>query len=58
MRPASHAERVQLERSQRRQVTGLDQPVVELPWLADGVDLAGLYELSDLLGSTKSEVPW
>jgi anion-transporting ArsA/GET3 family ATPase len=54
----SHAERVQLERSQRREVTALDQPVVELPWLADGVDLAGLYQLSDLLGSTKSEVPW
>lgn len=55
---ASHAERVQLERAQRRQVTALDQPVVELPWLADGVDLAGLYQLSDLLGHTKSEVPW
>ncbi len=40
------------------EITALGQPVVDLPWLADGVDLAGLYELSDLLGQTQSEVPW
>jgi anion-transporting ArsA/GET3 family ATPase len=55
---ASHAERVQLERAQRRHVKVLGQPVVELPWLADGVDLTGLYQLSDSLGRTKSEVLW
>lgn len=55
---ASHAERVSLEQTERKQITALGQPVVELPWLADGVDLAGLYELSDLLGQTQSEVPW
>ena len=55
---SSHAERVDLERVERKQVAGLGHPVVELPWLADGVDLAGLYELSDLLGHTQSEVPW
>jgi anion-transporting ArsA/GET3 family ATPase len=53
-----HAERVDLERSERKQITAIGLPVVELPWLADGVDLAGLYELSDILGETKSEVPW
>lgn len=55
---ASHAERVRLERTERKQITAIGLPVVELPWLADGVDLAGLYQLSDLLGQTKSEVPW
>lgn len=55
---ASHAERVQLERAQRRRLSGLDRPVVSLPWLADGVDLAGLYELADELGRTKGDVPW
>ncbi|MCZ3389039.1 MAG: AAA family ATPase [Actinomycetia bacterium] len=55
---ASHAERVGLERSERKQIIAIGRPVVELPWLADGVDLAGLYQLSDLLGQTKSEVPW
>lgn len=55
---ASHAERVSLEQTERKQITALGQPVVELPWLADGVDLTGLYELSDLLGQTQSEVPW
>ncbi len=55
---ASHAERVSLEQTERKHITALGQPVVELPWLADGVDLAGLYELSDLLGQTHNEVPW
>ncbi|MEO8106230.1 MAG: ArsA-related P-loop ATPase [Actinomycetes bacterium] len=55
---AAHAERVQLEKDQRRLVNAIGQPVVALPWLADGVDLAGLYELSDRLGEAASEVPW
>jgi anion-transporting ArsA/GET3 family ATPase len=55
---ASHAERVELEHTERAVITALGQPVVELPWLADGVDLGGLYELSDQLGRTQSEVPW
>jgi hypothetical protein len=32
--------------------------MVELPWLADGVDLAGLYELADLLGERKDGSVW
>ena len=55
---AGHAERVQLETDQRRLVDAIGQPVVALPWLADGVDLAGLYELSDRLGEAAGEVPW
>lgn len=55
---AAHAERVQLEVDQRLLVESVGQPVVPLPWLADGVDLAGLYELSDRLGETTAEVPW
>lgn len=54
----AHAERVQLEAGQRLLVESIGQPVVPLPWLADGVDLAGLYELSDRLGETTAEVPW
>ncbi len=55
---AGHAERVQLETDQRQLVDAIGQPVVALPWLADGVDLAGLYELSDLLGEAAGDVPW
>jgi anion-transporting ArsA/GET3 family ATPase len=45
----SHAERVDLEGRERIELKQLDLPMIELPWLADGVDLAGLYELSDCL---------
>jgi anion-transporting ArsA/GET3 family ATPase len=55
---AAHAERVQLEAEQRVLVDSMGQPVVALPWLPDGVDLAGLYELSDRLGARSAEVPW
>jgi anion-transporting ArsA/GET3 family ATPase len=46
----SHAERVDLEQHERTELGLLGVPMIELPWLADGVDLAGLYELSDHLG--------
>ncbi len=55
---AAHAERVDLENEQRRSLQRLDLPLVELPWLADGVDLAGLYELADLLGERKDGSVW
>jgi len=46
-----HAERRALEDAQRAVVTGLGVPVYELPRLAGGVDLGGLYELAgDLAG--------
>ena len=41
-----HAERRALEDAQRTIVAGLDLPSYELPRLAGGVDLGGLYELA------------
>ncbi|GAB6986104.1 ArsA-related P-loop ATPase [Nocardioides pyridinolyticus] len=41
-----HAERRALEDAQREVVAGLGVPVYELPRLAGGVDLGGLYELA------------
>jgi anion-transporting ArsA/GET3 family ATPase len=46
---AEHAERRALEDTQRMVVSGLDVPSYELPRLAGGVDLGGLYELAELL---------
>ncbi len=46
-----HAERLALERRERRTVKALRRPTYELPHLPDGVDLGGLYELSHLLRS-------
>ncbi len=44
-----HAERVQLEVAQRQHLEEGGAPVVELPYLADGIDLGALYELADEL---------
>jgi anion-transporting ArsA/GET3 family ATPase len=44
-----HAQRVQLEASQRALVEKLDRPVVELPLVPDGIDLGALYELAQEL---------
>jgi hypothetical protein len=41
-----HAARIDLESRERAIVAELGRPVYELPLLADGVDLAGLYELA------------
>ncbi|MFF9869314.1 MULTISPECIES: ArsA family ATPase [unclassified Streptomyces] len=53
---AEHAQRVQLEREQRELLAKLQVPTYELPFLGDGVDLAGLYrlakELREQLGVT------
>lgn len=46
---SDHAERVRLQRSERRRLKALARPMVELPWLAHGVDLSGLYELATVL---------
>lgn len=46
---ADHAERRALEDAQRRKVAGFDVPSLELPRLAGGIDLGGLYELAALL---------
>jgi hypothetical protein len=44
-----HAQRVQLERTERRAIAALERPTYELPMLTDGVDLGGLYELAGAL---------
>ena len=42
----AHAERQSIEAAQRAELTALGLPVRELPLLADGADLAGLYRLA------------
>ena len=44
-----HATRVALEERGRDALAGLDRPSYELPLLSDSVDLAGLYELAEML---------
>ncbi len=46
---SDHAERVLLERAERRELQGLDLPTYELEWQPNGIDLAGLYGLADQL---------
>jgi len=41
----AHADRVALEKQERAAVAVLDRPTYELPRLANGIDLAALYEL-------------
>jgi anion-transporting ArsA/GET3 family ATPase len=46
---AAHAHRVALEETQRKAVTALRRPTYELPHLANGVDLAALYDFANTL---------
>ena len=46
----THAERVDLQARERDRLLALDRPMVELPWVPEGIDLAGLYALADGLG--------
>jgi anion-transporting ArsA/GET3 family ATPase len=46
---AEHAVRVALEKAGRRRLKKLGRPTYELPFLPDGVDLGGLYELAERL---------
>lgn len=41
-----HAERVELERAEHAELTGIGLPTYELELLPEGVDLAGLYQLA------------
>jgi anion-transporting ArsA/GET3 family ATPase len=43
---AAHARRVALERQERRRLAAARQPRYDLPLIADGIDLAGLYRLA------------
>jgi anion-transporting ArsA/GET3 family ATPase len=42
-----HAERIKLEKAERRRLRHLEAPTIDLAWQPDGIDLAGLYELAD-----------
>ena len=42
-----HAERITLEKAERRRLRALHTPTIDLAWQPDGIDLAGLYELAD-----------
>ncbi len=44
-----HAERAALEQQERARLRALDVPVLELPRLADGIDLGTLYSLAETL---------
>jgi anion-transporting ArsA/GET3 family ATPase len=44
-----HAERLALEAEQRALLEEAGQPVVSLPYLADGLDLGGVYDLAEEL---------
>ncbi|MEU5693536.1 ArsA-related P-loop ATPase [Actinosynnema sp. NPDC020468] len=44
-----HAQRVRMEQRARENLAESDLPTLELPELTDGVDLAGLYELAELM---------
>ncbi|WP_218136247.1 ArsA-related P-loop ATPase [Nonomuraea jiangxiensis] len=44
---AEHAHRTELERAERESLAGAGLKSYDLPLLADGVDLAGLYELAE-----------
>lgn len=46
---AEHARRTELERAERASLEQATLPSYDLPLLADGVDLAGLYELAEAI---------
>ena len=50
---AGHARRVALEAEQRERLAGAGAPVYELPLIADGVDVGGVYQLAELLRASR-----
>ena len=44
---SDHAERIKLEKAERRRLRSLGSPTIDLAWQPEGIDLAGLYELAD-----------
>jgi len=46
---AEHAERVELETVERADLVATGRPVLELPALVEGIDLAALYDLAGRL---------
>jgi hypothetical protein len=53
---SDHAQRIALEQSERKALVELGRPIFELPRLADGVDLGGLYALASQLGGVAEAV--
>jgi anion-transporting ArsA/GET3 family ATPase len=53
---AAHARRLRLEAGEREALSKVGRPVAELPRLADGVDLGGLYQLAETLRPALSAV--
>lgn len=49
-----HAERVTMESEQRTRVVATGRPVIELPLVADGIDLGDLYEFADQLRKSEA----
>ena len=50
------ADRVALEAAERGALASLGRPTYELPWLAEGIDLGGLFELAAVLTDQGLEV--
>ncbi|GAA2120571.1 ArsA-related P-loop ATPase [Actinomadura alba] len=46
---ADHAQRAELQAREKKRLSRVKQPRYELPLLADGMDLAGLYDLAEAL---------
>lgn len=46
---ADHHTRVAMEATERAKLQELNRPLLELPWLAEGVDVAALYGMAELL---------
>ena len=46
---AQHAERVELEQTERRRLDTTDQPIYELPEMNGGIDLGALYAMARIL---------
>ncbi len=44
-----HAERVMLERAQRKRLDASGKPIATLPFVPDGIDLGDLYAFADIL---------
>lgn len=51
-----HARRLRTEAGHREELGATGRPVLDLPRLPGGVDLAGLYSLADLLGDHLAEL--
>jgi hypothetical protein len=53
---SDHAQRIALEQAERKALVELGRPIFELPLLADGVDLGGLYALASNLGGVAEAI--